>query len=136
MPFVMGNDFDSTNPNIRGALSMARLGGDVNSATSQWFINTVNNATLDSQQFTVFGHVIGSSLAIVDAIAALTEFDVRTLTGVSALSEVPLRNYSEFSVEIAGTVATISFPTALRSRSPIRSLPASLSACPVRLMCE
>ena len=100
------NDFDPANLNIRGALSMARLSGNKNSTTSQWFINTVDNATLDAQEFTVFGHVIDSSLPIVDAIAALTEFDLRDLTGVSGLSEVPLRNYASFDVALTGTVAT------------------------------
>lgn len=104
----INNDFDPANPNVRGSIAMARLGGDVNSATSQWFINTIANATLDTQEFTVFGHVIPSSLAIVDAIAALTDFDVRELTGVTALGETPLRDYTPFSVALAGSVATTS----------------------------
>ncbi len=99
------NDFDPANPHIRGSLSMART-ANVDSATSQWFINTVANPTLDTQQFTVFGHVIGSSMPIVDAIQALTDFDLRELTGVTALSDVPLRNYTAFSVALAGTVST------------------------------
>ena len=100
------NDFDPANLNIRGSLSMARLGGLPNSATSQWFINTTANTTLDTQEFTVFGHVIPSSLPIVDAIAALTEFNVALLTGATALTEVPLQGYATFSVSLAGTVAT------------------------------
>jgi cyclophilin family peptidyl-prolyl cis-trans isomerase len=109
----LNNDFDPDNPHIRGSLSMARLGGQPNSATSQWFINTTANPTLDAQQFTVFGHVIPSSLVAVDAITALSEFDVADLTGVSALNETPLQNYALFSVPLAGTVATTAGSTTI-----------------------
>lgn len=102
------NDFDPDNPHIRGALSMARLGGDPDSATSEWFINTASNQTLNNQQFTVFGYVIGSSLPVVDAIAALSDFDIAAFVGQTALKEVPLQNYTSFSVAIAGTVAMTS----------------------------
>ncbi len=106
------NDFDPANLNIRGSISMARPGGvNLNTATSQWFINTTNNATLDTQQFTVFGHVIPSSLQFVDSIAALTEFDMASLTGVSALAEVPLKVFTPFSTTLAGTVATTAAST-------------------------
>jgi cyclophilin family peptidyl-prolyl cis-trans isomerase len=48
--------------NVYGTLAMAKVGGDTNSATSQWFINLVNNQFLDAPDtnnlFVVFGHVI------------------------------------------------------------------------------
>jgi peptidyl-prolyl cis-trans isomerase A (cyclophilin A) len=63
--------------NLRGTVAMARLGGNANSATSQWFVNLANNANLDqgSSQvpeggFTVFAHVV-SGMDTVDLIAAL-----------------------------------------------------------------
>ncbi len=46
--------------NLRGTIAMAKLSGDPNSATSQWFINLADNAeNLDGQNggFTVFGQV-------------------------------------------------------------------------------
>ncbi|HIE85776.1 MAG TPA: hypothetical protein EYP91_02795 [Gammaproteobacteria bacterium] len=53
---------------------MAKVGGDPDSATSEWFVNLANNAAnLDSQNggFTVFGVVINNGMTVVDEIAAL-----------------------------------------------------------------
>ncbi len=60
--------------NVRGTLAMAKLSGDPNSATSQWFFNLVNNSpTFDTTDggYTVFGRVIGDGMTVVDAIGAL-----------------------------------------------------------------
>mgnify|MGYP002381132488 CR=1 FL=1 len=50
--------------NTYGTLAMARLGGQTNSATSEWFINVADNsAELDAADggFTVFGKVISGT---------------------------------------------------------------------------
>jgi cyclophilin family peptidyl-prolyl cis-trans isomerase len=50
--------------NTYGTIAMARLGGQTNSATSDWFINIADNsADLDTADggFTVFGHVVGGT---------------------------------------------------------------------------
>lgn len=65
------NEFNVTN--ARGTVAMARIGGIVDSATNQWFVNLVDNgANLDFQNegFTVFGTVDATGMEVVDAIAA------------------------------------------------------------------
>jgi peptidyl-prolyl cis-trans isomerase A (cyclophilin A) len=65
------NESDNGMKNERGTLSMART-TDPNSATSQFFINLVDNASLDSSSrgpgYAVFGKVI-AGLDVVDKIA-------------------------------------------------------------------
>ena len=61
--------------NVRGSVAMART-GDPNSATSQFFINTVDNAFLDAANsrdglgYAVFGQVI-EGMDVVDKIRAV-----------------------------------------------------------------
>ena len=64
--------------NVRGTIAMAKLPGDPDSATSEWFFNLGDNSgNLDNQNggFTVFGRVADdASLAVMDAIAGLQVF--------------------------------------------------------------
>lgn len=79
--------------NTRGTIAMAKLPGQPNSATSQWFINLEDsNDFLDSVDggFTVFGKVTGEGMSIIDDIAALKIGDYRSTN--SAFRELPLRN--------------------------------------------
>jgi cyclophilin family peptidyl-prolyl cis-trans isomerase len=62
------------NSNVRGTIAMAKVGGDPDSATNQWFFNqSDNSANLDFQNggFTAFGRVLGAGMALVDAISSL-----------------------------------------------------------------
>lgn len=69
------NEWRNGLKNVRGAISMARLGGDPDSASSQFFINVVDNAFLDRPQpdgaaYAVFGKVT-EGLDVVDAIKSV-----------------------------------------------------------------
>ncbi len=66
------NEWQNGLKNTRGTIAMARLGGDPNSATNQFFINVVDNGFLDRPQpdgaaYAVFGKVT-AGLDVVDAI--------------------------------------------------------------------
>ena len=61
--------------NQRGTIAMARLGGQPDSATSQFFINVVDNSSLDAAQrdgaaYAVFGTVV-DGLGVVDTIRSV-----------------------------------------------------------------
>jgi len=76
--------------NVRGTIAMAKLSGNANSATNQWFINLGDNsANLDVQNggFTAFGQVI-SGMDVVDAINAVPRF------ASSSYESIPLRDYT------------------------------------------
>jgi len=94
-PFIAPtNEFLPTNSNVRGTLSTAQVGSNINSFTGQYFVNTVDNLYLDSVPHTVFGRVIGTGMDVVDTINGLTTFNVADEFGNSALTTVPLQNYS------------------------------------------
>ena len=70
------NQFNQSN--VRGTLAYARLQGQTNSATSQWFVNVVDNTGLDTVDggFTVFGVVIGDGMEVVDDLSALSRVNM------------------------------------------------------------
>jgi peptidyl-prolyl cis-trans isomerase A (cyclophilin A) len=79
--------------NVRGTIAMAKLSGDPDSATSQWFFNLADNsANLDSQNegFSVFGQVVGDGMDVIDAIAALPIYNFG-----SPVNALPLRDYTQ-----------------------------------------
>jgi len=76
--------------NTRGTVAMAKLAGNPNSATSQWFINLKDNsATLDVDNggYTVFGRVT-RGMDVADAIAQLQIIDAS-----GPFAELPVINY-------------------------------------------
>ncbi len=81
------NEWKNGLKNVRGSVSMARLGGNPDSATSQFFINVVDNAFLDRPQpdgaaYAVFGKVV-EGMDVVDQIR-----NVPT-TSKQGMSDVP-----------------------------------------------
>ncbi len=91
------NEFNLVRSNTRGTLAYAKLGGDPDSATNQWFFNLADNNdpnnpnSLDNQNggFTVFGEVISEAdLNTVDAIAALPKVS----NGVEAFQQSAFDN--------------------------------------------
>ena len=65
------------NSNRRGTIAMAKLAGDPDSATSQWFVNLEDNLYLDTQNegFTVFGKVLGNGMEVVDYLASVEVYN-------------------------------------------------------------
>ena len=103
--------------NIRGTIAMAKQAGNVNSATSSWFINVADNTSLDTENggFTVFGQVT-VGMDVVDAINALPTFDVG-----NAFTDFPLIDYSGTGdILIENVVLTqFSVPDALNTISDL-----------------
>jgi len=67
------NEFSPARSNLRGTVAMAKVGGNPDSATSQFFVNLDDNsANLDNQNggFTVFANVV-EGMDVVDQIAAV-----------------------------------------------------------------
>jgi len=74
--------------NVRGTIAMARLSDDLNSATSQFFINTVDNQNLDTNfgGYAVFGKVV-SGLDVVDRMQVVP---VATIAGYTDSPITPI----------------------------------------------
>lgn len=81
------NEWKNGLKNVKYSIAMARLGGQANSGTNQFFINVSDNAGLDSPRdgagYAVFGKVV-KGMEVVDAIKA-----VKT-TSVDGMQNVPV----------------------------------------------
>lgn len=85
--------------NLRGTLAMAKVGGNPNSATSQWFVSVRDNQEiLDPQNggFTVFARVLYNGMDVVDQ---LMELEVVNAGGV--FSELPVIDLDANATSIA-----------------------------------
>ena len=90
--------------NLRGTIAMAKLGGDPNSATSQWFVNLADNSlNLDAQNggFTVFAQVVGTGMTVIDEVAALPRVNAG-----GAFTDLPVKDFSGSTINRVHTVET------------------------------
>lgn len=95
---AIANEFAASRSNVRGTVAMAKVDGNPDSATNQWFINlTDNSANLDVQNggFTVFANVLSTSLStVVDPIAGMPLINASACTNLgsaaTALAQVPM----------------------------------------------
>ena len=87
------NEPDPVNrSNLAGTIAMAKLSGDPDSATDQFFFNLADNSSLDTQNggFTVFGKVVSQAdLGVVNALASIPTHDEG-----GVFSEIPLQSYT------------------------------------------
>ena len=74
---TIDNEFEVSNR--RGTVAMAKLSGDPDSATSQFYVNLVDNVNLDSVNggFTVFAEVV--DMTVVDQIAEMNTVNYSSL---------------------------------------------------------
>ncbi len=81
------------NSNLVWTISMAKVSGQENSATSQWFINLTDNTFLDSQNggFTVFGRLFDDGISLVNEMSSTNIYDGTVING--AFSTLPLWQY-------------------------------------------
>jgi cyclophilin family peptidyl-prolyl cis-trans isomerase len=87
---------EAGNSNVRGTIAMARTDAP-NSATSQFFINTVDNSSsLDPAPgvdgYAVFGRVLGNGMNAVDAMAAVPNFNLSSTYSNLNFATLPVRN--------------------------------------------
>ncbi len=83
-------------PNALGTLAAART-SVLNSATSAWYINTVDNSTnlgpTNAGGYTVFGRILGTGMTVVNAIASLPVYNVNS----GQFPNLPVYNYNSTS---------------------------------------
>ncbi len=82
------------NLNTRGTIAMAKLSGQPDSATSQFFFNLSNSAFLDSENggYTQFGSVLGAGMTVVDVMGSALAYNAETYYSNTELQELPLYN--------------------------------------------
>ena len=83
------NEFSPKHSNTKGTVALAKLPGNPDSATDQFFFNLADNsATLDGQNggYTVFGQVTPDTLPVVTAIASLP-----TVNAGGAFTNLPVQ---------------------------------------------
>jgi cyclophilin family peptidyl-prolyl cis-trans isomerase len=82
--------------NLKGTLAMAKIGGDPNSATCEYFVNisddNADNLDFQNGGFTVFGRVAGNGMSVINPINALPvgSYSVTIGGAAKSLDDVPV----------------------------------------------
>ncbi len=116
--------------NLRGTVAMAKLGGNPNSATDQFFVSLADNRSILDQQnggFTVFGRVAGNGMTVADTIAALPNatYDVRFDDPTASKPVTSMENWPLTSASAAMDVTKV---VSITSLAPIPVLSYSVTA--------
>ncbi len=107
---------EPTYSNVRGTIAMAKIAGDANSATNQWFINLADNNALSNPNnldrqnggFTVFGEVLAEDMTTVDTIAAIQQYNFG-----GAFTNIPLDGYDVANAPTNSNLVIISSVTVI-----------------------
>ena len=124
------NEFGRSN--LRGTIAFARVGGQVDSATSQFFFNlSDDNSFLDTvdEGFTVFGEVV-QGLDVVDAINDLQIVNA-SLAINGAFGELPVRDTFSDNILDAEDFVILNTATVTTTAVPEPSTLALLSGCSI-----
>lgn len=105
----VANEFDAGRSNVERTIAMAKLAGDPDSATSQFFFNLEDNAAIlddpaNNGGFTVFGRVVNdASWDVVMMIAALSTENFQDLSNplTIPLTDVPVTATGSVPSEMA-----------------------------------
>ncbi len=110
------------NSNLMGTIAMAKVAGQPNSATSEWFINLSDNKNLDSQNegFSVFGHLLGDSIQNPLLLNNQSKYNVNYNEVGLNIPELPLIN-------VQGNVITSTNYFAFHTISTINQRPSQIA---------
>ncbi|MEM9916070.1 MAG: peptidylprolyl isomerase [Planctomycetota bacterium] len=98
--------------NTLGTIAMAKVGGNPNSATSQFFFNLDDNENLDTENggFTTFGRVIDGLDLLLNGTAALSPVNLSGLFRDGAYVSVPVEDFEnplDLDNWVSYTVSTV-----------------------------
>ena len=102
--YAVGRTFS----NKYGTIAMARVGGQTNSATSQWFFNLTDNASLDGVDggFTAFGRVV-SGTNVLDRFNNTATNGIYQFPGQPPLNELPVLSAKPTLADLVYTDITL-----------------------------